>query len=139
MFAGLATHCNFGQGDNMTNCGTLSSPFRPWLSSSSLLSSHKNQSYPSEKVQLRSMLVAEIWDAPSSSLSFAKMLSVVAGFAVNESDGKENAQGREALLAKAKATFLDEDEDEVCVSSDKELKYAFLQVLALPMRRFSVY
>ena len=82
------------------------------------------------------MLVAEIWDAPNSSLSFAKMLSVVAGFAVNESDGKEDAQGREAFLAKAKATFLDEDEEGVCVSSDKELKHAFLQVLAaLPVRK----
>lgn len=105
------------------------------LLSTTLVARDKTPSHPlaRKKVQVRRTKVAEIWDASGSNLSFKKLLSVAAGFvAVKENDGK----GLEAFLAKAKATYLDEDGDEVRVSSDEELKDAFLQVLAaLPVRK----
>jgi hypothetical protein len=65
------------------------------------------------------MKVAKIWDKSTSSFSVSKLLAIAAGFA------------NETLIAKAKVTYLDEDGDEVHISSDEEVKDAFLQVLAL--------
>ena len=73
------------------------------------------------------MKVAEIWDISSSILSYSKLLTIAAGFAV-----PENA----SFVANAKVTYIDEDGDEVNISSDNELKDAFLQVIAmLPVRK----
>jgi len=80
------------------------------------------------------MKVADIWDNSSSNLSLSKLLAVAAGFILNE--GIIDDVQREDLIAQAKATYLDEDGDEVNVSSDNEVKDAFLQVLAvLPIRK----
>jgi len=77
--------------------------------------------------QVRRMKVAEIWDKSSSILSYSKLLSIAAGFAVLEN---------ESFVANAKVTYIDEDGDEVNISSDNELKDAFLQVIAmLPVRK----
>ena len=78
-------------------------------------------------VQIRRMKVAEIWDKPSSNLSYAKVLSIAAGF---------TDVAHDSFVANAKATYIDEDGDEVNISSDDELKDAFLQAIAmLPVRK----
>jgi hypothetical protein len=78
-------------------------------------------------VQIRRMKVAEIWDKSSSNLSYAKVLSIAAGF---------TDVAHDSFVANAKATYTDEDGDEVNISSDGELKDAFLQAIAmLPVRK----
>ncbi len=80
------------------------------------------------------MKVAEIWDKSSSSLSHEKVLSTAAGFAVLEKNSNDGQH--DAFVANAKATYIDEDGDEVNISSDDELKDAFIQVIAmLPERK----
>lgn len=80
--------------------------------------------------QVRRMKVAEIWDQWTLNFSVSKLLALAVGFI------DDAAAQRDALIAKAKVTYLDEDGDEVYISSDEEVKDAFLQVLALlPIRK----
>ena len=72
-------------------------------------------------VQVRRIKVSDVWDSSLSSLSFGKMMSVASSFA--------GAEDKEDFLSRAKATYIDEDGDEIRMTSDKELEDAFLQVL----------
>lgn len=80
------------------------------------------------------MNVEKIWEASSSNFSIKKMLALAAGFANRENSNELVRDG--AFVANAKTTYIDEDGDEVTITSDDELKDAFLQVLAaLPLRK----
>jgi len=68
-------------------------------------------------VQTRRVKVSEVWS--NSQLSFDKMMAVAARF-VKDSD---------PFIAKAKATYVDEDGEVITMSSNLELKDAFFQVL----------
>lgn len=80
------------------------------------------------------MKVKKIWDKSRSNFSIEKLLALVAGFA-NLENSNQLVQGG-TFVAKAKTTYIDEDGDEVTISSDDELKDSFLQVLAsLPSQK----
>lgn len=72
-------------------------------------------------VQVRRIKVSDVWDSSLSSLSFGKMMSVASNFT--------GAKDKDDFISKAKATYIDEDGDEIRMTSDKELEDAFLQVL----------
>lgn len=74
------------------------------------------------------MRVWQLWDNSNSNLSFQKLLSAVAGFIFRKNE--VNDVSSESVIANAIITYLDEDGDAVNISSDDELKDAFLQVLA---------
>lgn len=77
------------------------------------------------------MSVKKVWDKSRSNFSFEKLLLVAAGFANIENSGEDVCRG-----GFAKMTYIDEDGDEVNISSDDELKNAFLQILAvLPLQK----
>lgn len=78
------------------------------------------------KVQLRRLKVAEVWDKGCANLSYTKLLSAAARFVVNN----RNNNNKNNVLAKAVASYRDEDGDQVTFSSNDEFKDAFLQVLA---------
>jgi hypothetical protein len=64
------------------------------------------------------MKVESIWDKSNSSLSLSKLLTYAAGFA------SDVPARREALLTKAKTTYLDGEGDTIYVALDDELKDA---------------
>eukprot|EP00571_Detonula_confervacea_P013118 CAMPEP_0172310186 /NCGR_PEP_ID=MMETSP1058-20130122/11337_1 /TAXON_ID=83371 /ORGANISM="Detonula confervacea, Strain CCMP 353" /LENGTH=728 /DNA_ID=CAMNT_0013022955 /DNA_START=162 /DNA_END=2348 /DNA_ORIENTATION=- len=86
-------------------------------------------------VQVRRIKVADIWGKSISHLSFDKMISIASGFALHENK-VDDASGLDAFIAKAKVTYIDEDGDEITMTSNKELEDAFLQVLKkFPLRK----
>lgn len=72
-------------------------------------------------VQVRRIKVSEVWDSSLSCLSFGKMMSAASTFT--------GVSDKDAFASKAKATYIDEDGDEINMSSNKELLDSFLQVL----------
>lgn len=90
---------------------------------------HYNTTTPT-KVQLRRLKVAEVWDKGCANLSYTKLLSAAARFVVNNGNGNNNNNNKNNVLAKAVASYRDEDGDQVTFSSNDEFKDAFLQVLA---------
>jgi hypothetical protein len=73
------------------------------------------------------MKVKKIWDKSTSNFSVDKLLSKAAGFCcIENSDAAQRH-----FVFKAKATYIDQDGDEVNVTLDDELKDAFLQVLSV--------
>ena len=61
-------------------------------------------------MQTRLVKVSEVWDESNSQLSFDKMVSVAARF-VKDSD-------RDEFIAKANATYADEDGEVITMSSN---------------------
>ena len=78
-------------------------------------------------VQIRRIKVFEVWGKSVSHLSFEKMMSLAASFALPKNE--VNDAGLATFTAKAKATYVDEDGDEITMTSNDELDDAFLQVL----------
>lgn len=74
------------------------------------------------------MKVWQLWDNSSSNLSIEKLLSAAAGFTFRKNEMSDAAG--ESVIANTIITYLDEDGDTVNISSDDELKDAFMQVLA---------
>lgn len=77
--------------------------------------------------QVRRIKVADIWGKSTSHLSFGKMMSIAFSHAASSSDEVDGA-GLDAFVAKAKATYIDEDGDRINMTSDAELEDAFRQV-----------
>eukprot|EP00578_Thalassiosira_sp_NH16_P017434 CAMPEP_0181113416 /NCGR_PEP_ID=MMETSP1071-20121207/20335_1 /TAXON_ID=35127 /ORGANISM="Thalassiosira sp., Strain NH16" /LENGTH=333 /DNA_ID=CAMNT_0023197451 /DNA_START=272 /DNA_END=1269 /DNA_ORIENTATION=- len=78
-------------------------------------------------VQVRRIKVAEVWDKSISRLSFGKMMSVASHFIVSEH--KVDNADLDTFMDKAKATYFDEDGDEITMTSGGELEDAFNQSL----------
>ena len=77
-------------------------------------------------VQLRRVKVSEIWDKSTSVLSFSSLMHVASGYVLPK--GKDG-EALEAFIAKAKVTYIDEDGDNITMTSDAELEEAFLQTV----------
>jgi len=80
-------------------------------------------------VQIRRVKVSEVWGESVSQLSFEKMMSLAASFALPED--KLDDAGVATFAVKAKATYIDEDGDEITMTSNDELDDAFLQILKM--------
>lgn len=77
--------------------------------------------------QVRRVNVSEIWGKSISRLSFGKLMSIASSYAFpyNKVDDAALAP----FIAKAKATYIDEDGDKITMTSNAELEDAFRQVL----------
>jgi len=84
------------------------------------------------EVQIRRVKVSEVWGKSVSHLSFEKMMSLAASFVLPEKYVTD--AGLATFTAKAKVTYIDEDGDEITMTSNDELDDAFLQVL-LPLTK----
>ncbi|KAL3816193.1 hypothetical protein ACHAXA_007311 [Cyclostephanos tholiformis] len=79
------------------------------------------------EVQIRRVKVSAVWGGNISHLSFKKMMSLAASFTLPKNEVDD--AGLAAFTAKAKATYIDEDGDEITLTSNDELDDAFRQVL----------
>lgn len=75
------------------------------------------------EVQTRRVKVSEIWGKKSAKLNFAKLLKLAAGFALPENKVDE--------ARKAKATYVDEDGDEISMTTNNELYDAFIHLFEM--------
>jgi hypothetical protein len=69
-------------------------------------------------VQTRRVKLSEIWGKKGSKLQFAKLMKLAAGFVLPE-NGKDDAS-LAAFTSKAKATYVDEDGDEITMTTNNE-------------------
>jgi hypothetical protein len=78
--------------------------------------------------QIRRIKVDDIWDKSTSHLSFEKMVSIASTHALS-GDAASDA------TTNAKVFYIDEDGDNITITSDKELEDAFMQTLKKFPRR----
>ena len=78
-------------------------------------------------VQTRRVKVSEIWGKKVSKLNFAKLMKIAAGFVLPE-NRKEDAAAFASFVSKAKATYVDEDGDEITMTTSNELDDAFVHL-----------
>lgn len=78
-------------------------------------------------VQTRRVKVSEIWGKKGSKLQFAKLMKLAAGFVLSEKDNKDGA-ALATFTSKAKATYVDEDGDEISITTNNELDDAFVHL-----------
>ena len=81
-------------------------------------------------MQTRRIKVSELWAKKNQQLKFKKMMDVASCFVFQDNSNKaESDAKRNAFVANAKATYVDDDGDLITMSSNKELEDAFIQVL----------
>jgi len=82
------------------------------------------------EVQTRRIKLSELWARKNQQLKFKKLMEFAAVFVFQDNSNKaESDAKRNAFVANAKATYVDDDGDLITMSSNKELEDAFIQVL----------